>query len=100
RYPDWDFAMTGATVSLPLLIGERPLGALRFGFATDRIFTGHELKFMATLAHLGAQAMERALLFDAERRARRQAEEEVQERKRAEESLRASERFARQVADI
>ncbi|HKG26239.1 MAG TPA: PAS domain-containing protein, partial [Thermomicrobiales bacterium] len=65
----------GAAVALPLLVEGRPVGALGFGFPTDREFDGEARDFLRALADLCAQALERARLYDAERHARDDAQE-------------------------
>ncbi len=65
----------GAAVALPLLVEGRSIGALGFGFPTDRRFDGEARDFLRALADLCAQALERARLYDAERQARDAAQE-------------------------
>jgi PAS domain S-box-containing protein len=65
----------GAAVTLPLLVEGKPIGALGFGFPTDRVFDGEARDFLRALADLCAQALERARLYDAERQARDAAQE-------------------------
>jgi PAS domain S-box-containing protein len=81
----------GALVALPLLVRERAIGALRLAFPTARTFSADDLAYMLNLVQQCAQALERARLYDAELRARERAEQEIKERRRAEEALRASE---------
>ena len=57
--------MEGGTVSMcavPLLIGGRPVGALRFSFATARLFDDEERIFVQALAAQCAQALQRTRL--------------------------------------
>ncbi|HSP37476.1 MAG TPA: GAF domain-containing protein [Frankiaceae bacterium] len=65
---------TSALCAVPLVVGERRLGALRFSFSDPRLFDGYERRFVLGLAAQTAQAIDRAQLYDAERRAREQAE--------------------------
>ncbi len=58
----------------PVVSQGRVLGALGFGFRSERRFAPADREFMAALADLCGQAYERALLFDAERGARAAAE--------------------------
>jgi PAS domain S-box-containing protein len=58
------------TASLPLRAGERTLGALGFRFARGHIFGEDERTFAATLGEQVAYALERARVYDAERRGR------------------------------
>ncbi|HEX9107591.1 MAG TPA: ATP-binding protein, partial [Longimicrobiales bacterium] len=82
RYPelaDWAReAGVRATVVLPLLVGAGParrlMGTVCLGFDREREFEGDEVDFLETLASVSAQAMDRALAYDAERAARVEAE--------------------------
>ena len=65
---------TLAIACLPLVIDDRLLGGLAFTFATSRRFLPDERAFLLALAQHGAQGLERARLYDAERAARREAE--------------------------
>jgi PAS domain S-box-containing protein len=90
RFPAFKTKISGAVVSLPLLIGDRCLGALRIGFGEDRTFTPDDLEYMTALTQHCGQALERAHGYEAERAARAQAEQEIEQRKRTEEALRES----------
>ncbi|MDX6724366.1 MAG: hypothetical protein QOD73_2770 [Solirubrobacteraceae bacterium] len=61
-------------VALPLTVQGRTIGALGLRFTGDRIVDEDERRFMLTLAHQCAQALDRARLLDAEQDARRRAE--------------------------
>jgi PAS domain S-box-containing protein len=64
----------GPTVALPILVDERPIGVLAFTFDVDhRLGEDDPLLFMALGRQCG-QALERARLYETERRARREAE--------------------------
>jgi signal transduction histidine kinase len=67
RYPnlaaDTSTVGFGAWAALPLLAGDRALGALGFAFATTRPFTLDDRAFMAAFADLCAQALERSRLY-------------------------------------
>jgi len=63
-----------AYAGVPVLAGDRPLGGLSFSWSEPRTFTADDRAFLATLAELAAQAMERSELYEAERRARAEAE--------------------------
>lgn len=67
-------ATTDAWIALPLQIGEKTLGGIAFGFATDRRFDAHERHFAMALAHQAALAIERTRLYAAEQHARAEAE--------------------------
>jgi PAS domain S-box-containing protein len=81
----------GALVALPLLVSGRAIGAMRLLFPPSRTVGADDLAYMQTLAQQCAQALERARLYDAERLARAKAEQEIEERNRAEAALRDSE---------
>jgi signal transduction histidine kinase len=59
---------------MPLIVGERILGTLLFTFATPRRFSAEDDAFLRGQAGQIAQSLERARLFEAERRARESAE--------------------------
>jgi signal transduction histidine kinase len=65
---------SGAMVAAPLLVEGRAIGALALHFRETRGFDGQELAFIQALADQCALALERARLFEAERRARAEAE--------------------------
>ncbi|HEX6644378.1 MAG TPA: ATP-binding protein [Gemmatimonadales bacterium] len=78
NYPaiDRELAETrsGAIAALPLIVHGKVLGVLTLSFADERVIPEADRAFMLTVASQCAQALERARLFDAERRAREQAE--------------------------
>ncbi|HVK64029.1 MAG TPA: response regulator [Polyangium sp.] len=63
-----------ALAAVPLLFEERGLGSLVLSFDERRGFSEADRALLTTLARLCAQAMERARLYDAEARARAEAE--------------------------
>jgi PAS domain S-box-containing protein len=63
-----------AYAALPLIIDRKVTGSIGIGFATARVFSESEKRFMVTLAGVCAQAYERACLFDKEKLARSIAE--------------------------
>jgi serine phosphatase RsbU (regulator of sigma subunit)/PAS domain-containing protein len=67
RYPGAGGGAT--TASIPLVVGAAQIGALGFRFGVGTMLTGERRAFAITLADNCAQALERARLFDAERRA-------------------------------
>jgi signal transduction histidine kinase/ActR/RegA family two-component response regulator len=80
RYPATDNAALSplgneAIAALPLRVEGRVLGALAFRFAPPRIPTSAERAFITTLANQCSIALERARLYDAERRANRLKDE-------------------------
>jgi serine phosphatase RsbU (regulator of sigma subunit)/anti-sigma regulatory factor (Ser/Thr protein kinase) len=70
----WDVSGQGTLVAVPLLIGERAVGALGFTREESRPLSADERRLVQTLANQAALALERALLFEADHRARVQAE--------------------------
>ena len=58
------------TASVPLRVGERTLGALGFRFERGHVFDDEERAFAVTLGEQCAYALERARVYDAERRGR------------------------------
>ena len=84
--------LSGVAVAVPLLVGDRCVGGLEMMCLPDRISEMEQQTFYWTLAGQCALALERARLFDDTCR-------EVEERKRAEEALRISEREALERAD-
>jgi PAS domain S-box-containing protein len=77
-YPAWEEAArshgTGASITVPLMIGERALGVLFASFRTSRRFDDTTLVLVSNLARQAAQALERARLYEQEQRTRSQAE--------------------------
>ncbi|UBV45402.1 GAF domain-containing protein (plasmid) [Deinococcus taeanensis] len=59
-----------AWASLPLTLEGETFGALGLSFTQERPFDGAEQDFLHAVATIGAQALDRARLLDAERRAR------------------------------
>jgi PAS domain S-box-containing protein len=78
RYPalsrDFDGLGYGAWVSVPLVAEGRPTGGIGLTVPTPRVFDAEQREFVAALARQCAMALERARLFEAERRARTEAE--------------------------
>ncbi len=60
---------------LPIPSGDRIVGTIALRFSDLRRFNQTEQRFMLSLARLCGQALERAQLYESERRARRDAEE-------------------------
>ncbi len=65
---------THASACLPLKSGGRTIGAVGLSFERPGGFSADDREFMLSLARQCAQAIERARLFEAERRARAEAE--------------------------
>ena len=78
RYPHMDAAQSAlrlsASVTAPLIAGGQPIGALYLAFAEERPFDDEDRAFVVALARLCATALDRAHLYDEERRARAEAE--------------------------
>jgi signal transduction histidine kinase len=70
----------GALAALPLVLEDRALGAISFGFPAARTFTEGDLALLEALGHQCAQALERASLFEAERAQRAAAEAAARQR--------------------
>ena len=66
-------AIPGALAALPLLLDARKIGAMIVSFAEPRGFDVETRGFATTLARQCAQALDRARLYDMERRSREQA---------------------------
>lgn len=65
---------------LPLRLEGRAVGGMRLSFRGPRAFDAPDRAFMMALAQQGAQALERARLYAAERAARAEAEAAIQAR--------------------
>jgi PAS domain S-box-containing protein len=57
----------GAAMGLPLRAGEDSIGAVYLAFPNDRTFDDDDRRFVATIADLCSQALERARLYEAVR---------------------------------
>jgi PAS domain S-box-containing protein len=64
-----------AWAAIPLIIHERVLGILGLSFSQPRTLDRDERGFLLALAEVGAQAIDRARLFESEQIARAQAED-------------------------
>jgi PAS domain S-box-containing protein len=64
-----------ALVAFPLVVKGRTIGALGLSFLEAQNFSDEDSAFMLALAQQCAQALERARLYEAERRLRTEAEE-------------------------
>jgi signal transduction histidine kinase len=64
---------SNASAALPLVADDRMLGMLTLSFAEPRDFDDADRAFFVALAQQGAQALARARLYEAERRARAEA---------------------------
>ena len=64
----------GTRISVPLLVADGVLGAMNFGFRRWQRLDDEERSFLLAVADQCALALERARLYDAERKARKHAE--------------------------
>src|SRR5262249_25533437 len=64
-------------LALPLLVGDRVIGALSLRDATGRVFSADEVRLAQALADQAALALENARLYVEAERRRREAEELV-----------------------
>lgn len=94
-----------AVVVTPLVVGGRVVAAVRLDFARDHAFTSDDREFLFSLGTHGAQALERTWEHEAAQRARVEAEslraradQELAERHKTEQALRASETRYRALA--
>ena len=62
-------ASSAAMCAVPLIVGDRLLGALRFSFETVKLFDEDERAFVLALAALTAQTLQRTELYESERQA-------------------------------
>lgn len=60
---------TIAMCAVPLMVGERSIGAMRFSFDTAKLFDQSERHFVEALATQTAQTLQRTELYEAERQA-------------------------------
>ncbi len=68
-------ARTASSAAIPLLARGRTIGALVLSFDTPQVFDDSSRDFMQALAQQCSQALDRSRLYEAERLARRYAEE-------------------------
>jgi len=81
RYPRLsELSSSRAWAAIPILLEGRPIGAFGLAFATSRTLSAADREFLAAIAHHSGQALERSRLFDAERGARRRAEDAIRAR--------------------
>jgi PAS domain S-box-containing protein len=85
--------------AIPLLTEGRSIGAVGLAFREAQRWDDQDQGLVFAIAQLCAQALERARLFEAERRARIEAEREIARRVQAEAALRQSEEQLRLLTD-
>jgi PAS domain S-box-containing protein len=78
RFPEYAEHPTGfgAGAALPLLVGDRAIGVLGLSFAQARGLDAEDRAFLVALSGQCAQALERARLYEVERRAHARSEVE------------------------
>jgi PAS domain S-box-containing protein len=78
RYPAVERSLTGrpvgATVTVPVLVEDHPIGAAAFTFGAGRALEDDDIALLRALGRHSGQALERARLYETERHARREAE--------------------------
>jgi len=65
----------GAAAAIPMIMDGRTIGGIGFNFPLGREIDDEDVQFMTTLAQQCAQGIERARLYEAEKKARALAEE-------------------------
>lgn len=74
-YPEFYVtSIARSSVSLPLIIEEKAIGGIGLSFAEAQSFSEEDRSFLLSLARLCAQALERARLYELEKKARAEAE--------------------------
>ncbi len=87
-------------LGLPLLIGDRIIGALSLRDATGRVFTAEDVLVAQAFADQAALALANAQLYDEAERRRREAEELARAARGLSESLDVADVAARIVASV
>lgn len=93
----------GSLAAVPLVLSDRVIGAIGLRFPKDRLFSHEDRGYMLTLAGQCALALERARLYDSERRLRDEEHLLYLRSSRIENALLLSEerfRFAIEASDI
>ncbi|HET9451992.1 MAG TPA: GAF domain-containing protein, partial [Aggregicoccus sp.] len=99
RQPEEGRAAHSALSAVALRAGARVMGVVGLSFLAERTLTPPERELLLALARQGGQALERARLYEAERRARREAQEALRAGELARTQLAASEARFRRVVD-
>lgn len=60
--------------SLPLIIREKVLGVLNFGFPMRKLFTPEDKEFLLNIASQSSQALERTMLYESEKHKKEEKE--------------------------
>jgi PAS domain S-box-containing protein len=68
RFPDLGDASDAASFTVPLFIESRPIGILNFAWQARREMSNEERRFILALGDQCAQALDRARMFEAEKR--------------------------------
>jgi signal transduction histidine kinase/CheY-like chemotaxis protein len=94
-----------ALVAIPLLIGSRVVAVIRLDFRKSRVFSSDDREYLFSLGPRAAQALDRTWQYEYALRARVEAEslraradQELTERQKVEQALRASEGRYRALA--
>jgi K+-sensing histidine kinase KdpD/CheY-like chemotaxis protein len=94
-----------ATVTVPLVVRRRVVAVVRLDFSATRTFTAHDREYVSVLGLSAAQALDRAWQYESAQRGRADAEalreradQELVERQKTEQALRASETRYRALA--
>src|SRR5688572_28976230 len=94
-----------AVAAVPLVIGSRVVAVIRLDFRKPRTFSSEDREYLFSLGASAAQALDRTWQFESAQRARVEAEslraradQELTERQKVEEALRASETQYRTLA--
>ena len=94
-----------ATVTVPLVVRRRVVAVVRLDFSATRLFTAHDREYVAVLGPSAAHALDRAWQYESAQRGRAEAEalreradQELVERQKTEQALRASETRYRALA--
>jgi signal transduction histidine kinase len=102
---DWSQEPFEASVAVPLLVGCRVVAVVQLDFHAARVLTKDDRAYLASLAHAGAQALDRTWQLEFAERGRSAAEtlradadRELAERKSIEHALRSSETRYRALA--
>lgn len=89
-----------AFIAAPLTVGNKTIGAIGCSFKNEREFSLQDKVYLSSVVNQCSIALERSLLFDAERKAKAQAVRELQSRQLAQEELKISEERFRGLFEL